>query len=175
MTSNFADIIASNYEEIKRNFKSGLRDRGYDWDEDLMNDAFISCNSALKDKPIDKKDAIKYFWTSYINKYKTKKSKEISTESIEDVDIEDVTYDKDIDRIYDIIISELQDRFGIRKAYIWDLYVCQGKSAKAIRSMGFDDIDNFIYFNKQIKRYIKKHIIPSNKELYELIKIRMEK
>ena len=46
MTSNFADIIASNYEEIKRNFKSGLRDRGYDWDEDLMNDAFISCNSA---------------------------------------------------------------------------------------------------------------------------------
>ena len=57
----------------------------------------------------------------------------------------------------------------VNKAYIWDLYVCRGKSAKEIRNMGIMDVDNFVYFTRSIKRYIQNHVIPKNKKLQELI------
>lgn len=172
----FAEIIAENFEEIRRNFKTGSINKGYPWDEDILNDAFISCNSALKDKCLSKTDALKYFWTSYVNKIKTKLSKQDYTISLDDCDVDEIedTHNYDVDRIYDIIIESIQDKFGLRKAYIWDLYVCRGMSAKKIRNMGFNDVDNFIYFNRQIKRYIKNHVIPKNVELQELIKNRFE-
>ena len=121
MTTTFAEVVAHNYDEIKRNFKAGLKDKGYPWDEDIMNDAFISCNSALKDKPITKSDAIKYYWTAYINKFKSQKLKEEDIASLDDIDYDciDEPYINDIDKIYDIVIAELQDEFGIRETYIW--------------------------------------------------------
>lgn len=171
MTTTFAEVVAYNYEEIKRNFKAGLKDKGYPWDEDIMNDAFISCNSALKDKPITKSDAIKYYWTAYINKFKGQKLKEEDTTSLDDIDYDcvDEPYVSDIDKIYDMVISELQDEFGIRKTYIWELYELRGVSSKKLKAMGFD-VDNFTYFNKKIKRYIKKRIIPNNPILKDLVK-----
>ena len=42
----FSDIIAENFIEISENFKVGLKSKGYQYDEDIMNDAFISSNSA---------------------------------------------------------------------------------------------------------------------------------
>ena len=54
------------------------------------------------------------------------------------------------------------------------MYACQGMSAKEIRAMGLNDVTNFAYFTKQVKRYIKNHIIAENKELQELINIRKE-
>ena len=174
MNNTFANIVADNFQEIQRNFKAGLRDKGYQYNEDIMNDAFISCNQSLKDRLLSKKEAIKYYWVAYINKYKTtvSKNKLKYVDILDDIDTEDEEYNDTIDEIYKIIISEIQDRFGLRKAYIWDLYVCQGKSAKEIRSMGIMDVDNFVYFTRSIKRYIQNHIIPKNKKLQELITIR---
>ena len=74
-----------------------------------------------------------------------------------------------INKIYDIVIAELQDEFGIRETYIWELYELKGVSSKKLKAMGVD-IDNFIYFNKKIKRYIKKRIIPNNPMLKDLVK-----
>ena len=175
MYTSFADIVANNYDEIKRNFKAGLKDRGYEWDEDLLNDAFISCNSALKDKPISKTEALKYFWTSYINKFKSKQSKKKPEESIEDYDVDPIcpVYNQEIDKLYKAIVSAVQDEYGLRKAYIWELYVCEGKSAKEIKAMGFNDIDNFIYFSRKVKRFIKRYIA-ENPDIKELVKNRFE-
>ena len=175
MNGTFADIVAVNYDEIRRNFKAGLKERGYDWDEDLLNDAFISCNSALKNKDISKTEAIKYFWTSYINKFKTKQSKKKPEESIEDHDVDLIcpVYNDSIDKIYNIFLEAVQDEYGLRKAYIWELYVCEGKSAKEIREMGFDDVDNFAYFTRKVKRFLKR-FISENPDLKELVKNRFE-
>ena len=41
--NTFTYIVAGNYNEICRNFRAGLIAKGYPFDEDLMNDAFISC------------------------------------------------------------------------------------------------------------------------------------
>jgi hypothetical protein len=175
----FSDIVAENYNEICRNFRVGLKAKGYSFDEDIMNDAFISCSNNLKDKYITKQEALKYYWVAYINKYKNKSNKACRVDCVEDMDekfeyIENKKYDNTIDKIYNIIIGELQDHFGIRKASIWEMYACQGISAKEIRAMGLNDVTNFAYFTKQVKRYIKNHIIAENKELQELINIRKE-
>lgn len=173
----FQEIIIENFEEIQRNFRAGLSNKGYSYDEDLLNDAFISCCNALSDKELTKKEVIKYFWTAYVNKYKTKMSKNKNYLSFEDMvdEIDDIdeTYDDSADKIYKIIIEAIQDKFGIRDAYIWELYVCRGKSAKEIRNMGLH-ADNFVYLTRKIKRYILNHLIPENKELQELIKYRKE-
>jgi thiamine kinase-like enzyme len=176
---SFMDIVAANYNEIVRNFKAGVKNHGYVFDEDVMNDAFISCANSLKNKMLTKQEAIKYFWVAYVNKYKTKQDHEQIMDCYDNVEeeFEDVAvenYNSTTDKIYDIIISGVQDHFGVRKAVIWEMYACQGKSSKEIKAMGFNDIDNFAYFTKQVKRYIKNHIVAENRELQELIAERKE-
>lgn len=178
--NTFANIVAENFDEIRRNFKSGLKDKGYPWDEDIMSDAFLNCVNTLKDRELDKKDAIKYYWVAYVNKYKTliSKHKLLSyDEELDDViNIRDDArpYDSSIDRIHDIIIEELQDHYGVRKAYIWELYVCKDVPQKEIAAMGLKGVKNYAYFTKQVKRYIQNHIIPQNSELQELINTRKD-
>lgn len=169
----FEDIIADNFEEIQLNFKIGLNKKGYLYDEDIMNDAFINCAKTLQNKLLTKKDAIKYYWVAYINKYKTysKKSQKF-IEMIDDI-IDTEQYNINIDIFYNEIIKAIQDKFGVKKAFIWELYVCHGKTAKEIRNIGFDEVDNFVYFNRQIKRYIINHIL-SKKHFSELANNRFE-
>lgn len=170
----FAEIVADNFSEILKNFKSGLKSKGYEFIEDLMNDAFISCNSALKDRKMTKQEAIKYYWASYINKYKSCMAKNRYVSLDENYEEIDEPYNSGVDEIYDIIINELRDKFGIRKTFIWEMYACRGMSAKEIKGMGFDEIENFVYFNRKIKRYIHHHIIKDNAKLKELIDCRRE-
>lgn len=172
---NFNDIISRNFNEIQRNFKAGLQNKGYPYDEDILNDAFVSCSKSLKEKELSKTEAIKYYWVAYINKLKTKLlSKKYNISLDDDIDYLDEEYDDTADSIYDIIIEEIRNKFGVRDAHVWELYICKGKSAKEIRNMGFDYIDNFVYFNRKIKRYILNHVIPNNQKLKELIDNRKE-
>lgn len=176
---SFTDIVAANYNEIVRNFKAGVKNHGHVFDEDIMNDAFVSCFNSLKDKKLTKQEVIKYYWVAYVNKYKTRQEHEQIMDCYDNVeeefeDIENEHYNSTTDKIYDIIISGVQDHYGVRKATIWEMYACQGKSSKEIRAMGFNDIDNYAYFTKQVKRYIKNHIIAENRELQELIAERKE-
>ena len=169
----FSDIVAENYDEIYKNFRAGLISKGYTFSEDIMNDAFISCTVTLKDKQLTKQDAIKYYWTAYINRFKTLINRDKTIEYVEDMtEFEDTpltTYNDAPDQIYDIVIKELQDHYGVKKIYLWELYALRGKTTKEIKAMGFRDIDNYAYFTKQVKRYIKNHIIKGNNLLQELI------
>lgn len=174
----FSDIVAENFNEIYKNFRIGLKSKGYAFSEDIMNDAFISCVTTLKDKQITKQEALKYYWTAYINRFKTLTEKEHKIEYIEDMteyeDIPSSTYNDSPDKIYDIIIKELQDHYGVKKTYLWELYALKGKTTNEIKAMGFKDIKNYAYFTKQVKRYIKSHIIKDNQLLQELIKNRKD-
>lgn len=167
----FSDIIAENFIEISENFKVGLKSKGYRYDEDIMNDAFISSNSALKDKLMDKSEAIKYYWTSYINKYKSYLTKK--SETCEELDIEEdilneiieeraskTAYNKDIDDLYIIIQEELKEYFGNEEIDEWIQHVCYGKPYKS---------GNINYLTKKIRRYISNKAIYKNKILKELI------
>lgn len=177
-TYTFPEIIANNYDEIIRNFRNGLKSKGYEYDEDLINDAYISCHTTLKDKLMTKQEALKYYWTAYINKYKDKMSKPYTTELCEDMneydDIAVTVYNQSVDKIYDKVIAGLQDKYGVRKAWVWEMYTCKGMTSKQIKEMGINDVSNYSYFTKQVKRYIKNHIIPEDKELKELSACRLD-
>lgn len=184
-TNTFADIIAENFEEIRNNFKKGLINKGYSFDEDLMNDAFISCNDTLKDKELTKTEAIKYYWTAYINKFKTAEANKkpivsfddivegYDTDIDEEIDIINEPYNEDIDKIYNYIIEKIQDHFGLKLWYIWELHVCYGKSPKQIECMGIVEDINYNSFCKKVKRFINK-LIEEDDSLKELIKNRLE-
>ena len=63
----FNDIVASNLDEIKKNFTIGLKKNGYLFDEDMFVDVGIRCATTLKDREMSKDECIKYFWTAYNN------------------------------------------------------------------------------------------------------------
>lgn len=173
----FQDIVAEDFTEICRNFQLGLPKKGFQYDEDVMSDVYLSCFNALKDKLLTKEEAIKYYWTAYINKMKTIASKQNFIVSFEDVleeDIEDVPYNNSTDSIYQIITNELQDKFGVRTAIIWELHACHGMTTKEIKNMGYVKDTNLAYLSKKMKRYIKNHIIQENEKLKEIIENREE-
>ena len=71
LKDRFSIIIARNLDEIRNNFIIGLRKIGYGFDEDMFVDVGIRCALTLNGKPITKKELIKYFWTAYINTFKS--------------------------------------------------------------------------------------------------------
>lgn len=179
--SHFADIVADNFYEIRNNFKRGLKGKGYEYDEDVLSDAFISCNTALKDKYLTKEEAVKYYWTAYINNLKSKSAKNSNTiyisdisyndnifEQYKDIDIMDEQYNEDVDILYNYIMSKVEEKYGEYETRIFELHICQGVHTKELIEMGYTDV-NFEYLTKKIKRYIKTHIIKNDSKVQELL------
>ena len=166
----FADIIASDYNNITKKFEHGLKSKGYTFDEDIFMDTFISCNNTLGDKILSSEEAIKYFWSSYINKLKTISSQKEYLVYIDDMndgecedpweglDIADTHYDSYVDDLYNYIMNAVKDKYGEEEAKIFDLHINNGVHTKTLVDMGYKDV-NFEYLVKKIKRYIKTHVI----------------
>lgn len=164
----FSNIIASNFVEIKKNFKTGLKNSGYKWDEDIFMDAYIKCDSVLKDKIMDKKEALRYYWTAYINKIKNKyKSRYVVMDEIpENYDKIDEEYNEDKDLICEIMYEAVVKKFGKSIANAWVDHRCFGKKADIImKEYGFDQ--DFHYILKRIKKYINEDLM-ENKYFNEL-------
>lgn len=169
---NFSNIIANNFQEIKRTFKSGLKNSGYIWNEDIFMDAYIKCDSVLGDKIIDKKEALKYFWTAYINKLKNHyKSRYSIIEVIPDnYDNIDEGYNIDKDILCGEICKMVKQEFGDEIANAWVDYRAYRKSINEINEKyGFRR--NFHYTLRKIKKYINKTVMndPYIKELSDNI------
>ena len=164
----FSYVVAANFQEIKKNFKSGLKNSGYMWDEDIFMDAYIKCDSVLKDKIMDKKEALKYYWTAYVNKLKNKyKSRYTIIDEIpEDYDVIDEVYNEDKDLLCEIIYNAVKDKFGKPVANAWIDYRCFGKTAEVIMKEYKLDHD-FHYILKRIKKYINEELM-ENKYVQEI-------
>lgn len=178
-TDTFANIIAEYYNEIKRKFISGLKDKGYKFDEDILSDTFISCNTALKEKLLTKEEAVKYFWTSYINKIKSQPARNIIyMDEITPINEEDeyIEYDEfgavseynmDIDNIYNYILDKVEEKFGIDIVNVWTKHVCDNKKISELREE-YNDV-NVEYQIKKVRKYVDK-LIKTDKILMEMIK-----
>ena len=157
---NFSSIISNNFQEIKRTFKSGLRNSGYIWDEDIFMDTYIKCDNVLGDRIINKTEALKYFWAAYINKlknyYKSKHSiKEVIRDNYDMID-EEYNIFKDI-LCYEIY-KKVEKEFGEEIANAWVDYKAYRKSANEImKKYGFKQ--DFHYILRKIKKYINEIIM----------------
>lgn len=109
----FIDIVSIKYKDIRISFNNWSKNRQLVFDEDSFNDAFIKCADHFKDTIITYNDAIKYFWTAYIHTVmNNKKHNSFSTELSESIDVIDSNYNEDIDKLYNIIIKDIQQKFG---------------------------------------------------------------
>ena len=166
----FSNIVATNFMEIKKNFKTGLKNSGYKWDEDIFMDAYVKCDSVLKDKLMDKKEALKYYWTAYINKMKNKyKSKYAVMDEIpEDYDKIDEEYNEDKDLLCEIMYNAVVKKFGKPIANAWVDHRCFGKKSEQImKEYKFDQ--DFHYILKRIKKYINEDLMEDHyvREIYD--------
>lgn len=155
----FSTIVANNFVEIKKNFKTGLKNSGYKWDEDIFMDAYVKCDNVLKDRLMDKKEALRYYWTAYINKMKNKyKSRySIIDEIPEDYDKIDEEYNEDKDLLCDELYKIIKDKFGEMIANAWIDHRCFGKKYEDImKEYKFEQ--DFHYILKRIKKYISEEL-----------------
>ena len=158
-SERFSTIVANNFVEIKKNFKTGLKNSGYKWDEDIFMDAYVKCDSVLKDRLMDKKEALRYYWTAYMNKMKNKyKSRYSIMEEIpEDYDKIDEEYNEDKDLLCEELYKLVKDKFGESVSRAWVDHRCFGKKADIImKEYGFDQ--DFHYTLKRIKKYIVEEL-----------------
>ena len=157
---NFSSIISNNFQEIKKTFKSGLRNSGYIWDEDIFMDTYIKCDNVLGDRIMDKTEALKYFWTAYINKLKNYyKSKYSIMEYIrDDYDMIDEEYNTFKDILCYEIYKRVEKEFGEEIANAWVDHKAYRKSVNEImKKYGFKQ--DFHYTLRKIKKYINEIIM----------------
>ena len=163
----FSTIVANHFEEIKRNFKKGLKNSEYDWDEDVFMDAYIKCDEVLKDKVMDKKEAVSYFWTAYLNKIKNGYKYEIFDELPDDYDEVEEVYNIDKDLFCNLLYERVSEKFGPDIAKAWVEHRAFGKTIKEI-SQEYSFQYKFEYILKRIRTYIKDDLMndPYVKERY---------
>lgn len=167
---SFAILISNNFDEIVRNFKSGLKNQGYIYDEDILADTFVKCNSKLCDKEMTKSEAIKYFWTAYINRLKNdSKKKNRLVEYSGDFDRCAEQYDPDIDKLYSLVTTEISKKFGSGVANLWIDYACNHKTYKDIAKDSGEVDGSLHYILKKIKKYIRQELPLNNTEYNEII------
>lgn len=156
---DFATIISSNFNEICKNFKIGLKKQGYKYNYDILADTFIRCHNRLQGKLMSKKEAIKYLWVAYINRLKNEYNKSDKLIDLpEEFDIVDDEYDVNIDKLYNHITSEVRKKFGDKITSLWVDYTCHNKTYNNIIEEN-PDINSFQYTLRKIKKFINNEII----------------
>ena len=173
----FNDIVASNLEEIKKNFSVGLKKNGYSFDEDLFVDVCIRCATTLKDRELSKDECIKYFWTAYNNTRKNMHkshvyiSRDDETNKTCDNKIYNITkdssqpYNKNIDIICNMICDAVKEKFSDVEYSAWKEKMYDGKTYKEIKEK-YGDI-NLLGIFRKIKKYILQKLPKINREYRE--------
>lgn len=167
----FNDIVASNLDEIKKNFTIGLKKNGYLFDEDMFVDVGIRCATTLKDRKMSKDECIKYFWTAYNNARKNNYRSPIHISSDDD-DVHEVVlkdgsqpYDKNIDIICNIICNTVKEKFSDVEYSAWMDKIYEGKTYKELKEK-YGNI-NILGIFRKIKKYILQKLPKTNKEYRE--------
>lgn len=162
---NFMDLISIHYKEIKTLFRARLKSNERPFDEDCFNDAFIKCAQRFGNNVITYDDAIKYFWTAFINTYKGSQSK-ASREFIESIEGSDFDCIDDEDPscakyIYNIVMNAVEEAFGENDMMIYSLFKYHGWTENELIEAGYDCTNLNIRvktIHKFVKAYCKKHI-----------------
>lgn len=162
-TGAFMTLIADNYDDVIKLFKSLSFKTGIDFDEDSFQEAFIKCAKKFGNEQISYDDATKYFWTAYINTAKSElihnnKFSYIDSEEIKD-DILDEEYE-DYSDVYITIMNAIKKKFGTEDMKMYQLYKLNNWTIEELENADIDceDILNRV---KRIEKFLKsyrKHI-----------------
>lgn len=65
--STFFDIIGSEYNTLKDNFRRIIVSEGMRFDEDVFSDTILKCQEKFGDDDVKRDDVVGYFWKSFRN------------------------------------------------------------------------------------------------------------
>lgn len=168
--NTFNDIMASNLDEIKRNFSAGLKKNGYLFDEDMFMDVGIRCAMTLKDRKLSKNECIRYFWVAYNNTRKNtyKSLPAVSCDGVSDTTTlkdDSQPYDKNIDIVCNIICNAVRENFSDTEYNIWYEKIYNGKTYKELKEE-YSNI-NILGIFRKIKKYVLQKLPQTNQEYKE--------
>lgn len=166
------EIMKHKYSEIERNFRCASAKINLNYDCDIFCETYLKCCDALKDKDLDEKKIIQYFWVSFTNnsrkQYRVSKYKPKMCEVDVNVPMEDNNYDENKYEIYDIINQSIYNKFGSKMHSIWSLHFIENKTYDELVKLGYDDV-NFHNLFRKITSYIKTKLPKENKTYKKLL------
>lgn len=109
----FLDIIAGEYNLLKKSFASMIRSGGMRFDEDIYGETMIRCQEKIGNIEIERDCAVAYFWKSFknntIREMKYWRNSQRCEESGQDIPSED-----DGGVLLTNVMNDLRKRYGYR-------------------------------------------------------------
>jgi hypothetical protein len=166
----FMERVADKYSEIKKTFTINAQALKMEFNEDIFHDTLLKCSVTYRDDVNDFKKIKAYLWVSYkinvLNKMQRTKRME-NIDELEGFDIIDEVYNPEIDELFEIVRTELYDKFGEFITDVWFEHIILEKEYDEIEEEY--GIKNIHYQFKKIRKYIRTEIPKKNKKFIEIV------
>lgn len=142
------------YEKNKKKWSKIIKDKGYEFSEDIYNDSIIKTYDAIIKREVDTTDYLGYWFKTFINNTK-RDDKYARNQMTDDVDIFKILKDKEdeeskinvyISAISDILLK-VRKQFNRKTFEIFRLYLLCG--------MSYEQLDNLTGMNDSKTRISK--------------------
>lgn len=138
------------YEKNKKKWSKIIKDKGYDFSEDIYNDSIIKTYDAIIKREIDTTDYLGYWFKTFINNTK-RDEKYARNQMTDNVDVFEILKDKEyedgkinvyISSISDILLS-VRRHFDRKTFETFRMYLLCG--------MSYEQLDNLIGTDSKLK------------------------
>lgn len=168
----FIHNIEPRFKSFKKKIEKIAKKNNIIFDEDVFMDTIIHCSETFSTDNATDLDVDNYFWVafkqnSFSNFSRNKFRDSINLDNFAD-DIIDEEYNSDIDKIVDLIKTEIKAEFGEKIYEAWLLHICNDYSYNQLDLCGYEGLNLHNEF-RQIKRHICNKIIKKNKKLRVLL------
>lgn len=163
---NFLRISGELYDVNKRKWRKIIKEKGYEFSEDIYNDSILKTYEAILKKEIDTTDYIGYWFQSFINN--TKREELYARSQLENNDVDVYEYLKDVEydeskapqyhKSISSILIQVFRRFTRVEYETFRLYL--------LCNMSYEEIDKLTNINsKHIIKKIKKWLHENRQKL----------
>lgn len=155
------------YENNKRKWSKIIKDKGYDFSEDIYNDSIIKVYDAIIKKEIDTTDYLGYWYQTFINNTK-RDEKYARNQIVDDEDIFDILKDKeDEESKINVYISAISDiLLKVRKQF--DRKTFETFRMYLLCGMSYEQLDNLTGMNdtkiriSKVRKWLNDNKIQDN-------------
>lgn len=174
--NTFVRNIEPRFNSFKKKIEKLAKKNNITFDEDVFMDTILHCMKTFPEKNATNDDVDTYFWIAFkqntFSTFTRNKFKDIinldNFADNTDIDIIDEEYNSDIDKIIDLIKSEVRSEFGEKIYEAWILHICKNCSYAELESIGYEGLNLHNEF-RQIKRHISGKFIKKNKKIRVLL------
>lgn len=138
------------YENNKRKWSKIIKDKGYDFSEDIYNDSIIKTYDAIIKKEIDTTDYLGYWYQTFLNNTK-RDEKYARNQIVDNEDVFDILKGKeDEESKINVYISAISDiLLKVRKQF--DRKTFETFRMYLLCGMSYEQLDNLIGTDSKLK------------------------